>query len=189
MPPTTTDAELVTRAASGDQQAFRLLYRAHVTPVYWIAYGIVRTPADAEEIVQETFVTAWRKLPGLLLSGDSLLPWLATICRFHTANRMRQRARTRENEQSVDDELADSIDVADLVITRDWAERIIDELRGFSDIDQQIFVLCACEGYSYDAAADTLQLTHGQVRNRLSRVRSRLREKVNETTVNETETP
>ena len=81
MPTSTQDREWAARAASGDQDAFRAIYRAHVRPVYWIAHGILGSAPDAEDVVQETFVVAWRKLPALELLGDSLLPWLATICR------------------------------------------------------------------------------------------------------------
>ena len=73
------DAELVVLAAGGSEHAFRTLYRAYVRPVFWLAHGLVGNPADAEEVTQETFLVAWRKLPGLDLAGDSLLPWLATF--------------------------------------------------------------------------------------------------------------
>ena len=86
---TTGDAELVARAAGGSAPAFRLLYRAYVRPLYWIAHRLLGDSSDAEDVVQETFVVAWRKLPELDLASDSLLPWLATICRFQAANRRR----------------------------------------------------------------------------------------------------
>ena len=96
----TTDAALVRAAADGSEMAFRTLYRAYVRPVYWIAHGLVGNAADAEDVTQETFVAAWRKLHGLELAGDSLLPWLATICRFQAANRIRPRLRTTVKERT-----------------------------------------------------------------------------------------
>ena len=61
----TDDASLVAQAANGSEVAFRALYRAYVRPVYWVAHGLVGNPADAEDVTQETFLVAWRKLPGL----------------------------------------------------------------------------------------------------------------------------
>ncbi|MDU9702168.1 RNA polymerase sigma factor, partial [Helicobacter pylori] len=73
------------------------LYRRHVRPVYWIAYGLLGEGPDSEDVAQDTFLTAWRKLPELTLESDSALPWLATICRFQAANRIRRRARERQH--------------------------------------------------------------------------------------------
>lgn len=170
------DQALADRAATGDESAFRALYRAHVRPVYWIAHGIVNSPADAEDVVQETFVVAWRKLPELELAGESILPWLATICRFQAANRLRQRGRDQAHTaDAVDETLADTVNVEEQVITAALAERIADEVGTLSRLDQEIFRLCATEGYAYQAAATKLGVSHAVVRNRLSRVRTQLR--------------
>ncbi|WP_424935558.1 MULTISPECIES: RNA polymerase sigma factor [Bacteria] len=176
------DATLVARAAGGSEHAFRALYRAYARPVYWIAHGILGHTGDAEDVTQETFVTAWRKLPALRLAGDSLLPWLATICRFQAANRLRLRRRDRAHTaEPVDDALPASVDVEEQVISAELAARIMRELSEMSILDREIFRLCAAEGYAYDAAAEELGVTHGVVRNRLSRVRTRLRGAATET--------
>jgi RNA polymerase sigma-70 factor (ECF subfamily) len=70
---TTDDATLVAQAASGSEHAFRTLYRAYVRPVYWLAHRLVGNASDAEDVTQETFLVAWRKLRGLELAGESLL--------------------------------------------------------------------------------------------------------------------
>ena len=177
----TSDQRWVAQAAKGDESAFRELYRAYARPVYWIAHGIVGAAADAEDVTQETFVTAWRKLPGFELQGDSILPWLATICRFQAANRLRQRRRDQANTaDAVDETLPSTVSVEEQVITADLAERIAAEVGTLSDLDRAIFRLCAAEGYAYQAAAEELGVSHAIVRNRLSRVRTRLRGAVKE---------
>src|SRR5690606_15009069 len=151
------DQNLAARAAAGDESAFRELYRAHVRPVYWIAHGILRSPADAEDVTQETFVTAWRKLPGLELAGESLLPWLATICRFQSANRLRRNRRDEANiADAVDEAIPDTVNIEAQVITTVLAERIADEVGTLGELDREIFRLCTAEGYAYQAAADAL---------------------------------
>lgn len=177
------DAALVAQAAGGSEPAFRTLYRAYVRPVYWLAHGLVGNAADAEDVTQETFLVAWRKLPSLELVGESLLPWLATVCRFQAANRIRRLKRDRENTSAAADEsLPSTVDVEDQVIGTDLADRILREVRGLSPLDRDIFRLCASEGYGYQAAADELGVAHGVVRNRLSRIRTRLRTVVKEST-------
>lgn len=176
--PGTSDAELVARAADGSEHAFRQLYRRHARPVYWIAHGLVHSAADAEDVTQDTFVVAWRKLSGFELAGDSLLPWLATICRFQAANRLRALRRAEANQ--LDERSADTVDVEQQVMDADLAERILQAVEGLSPLDQRIFRLCVGEGYAYQAAADELGVAHGVVRNRLSRIRTRLRTAVRE---------
>jgi RNA polymerase sigma-70 factor (ECF subfamily) len=180
---TRDDAALVALAAGGSEHAFRTLYRAYVRPVYWLAHGLVGNPADAEEVTQETFLVAWRKLPGLELAGDSLLPWLATVCRFQAANRIRRQKRDREHTVAAADEsLPATVDVEQQVIDGELAEAIVREVAGLSRLDRDIFRLCATQGYGYQAAAEELGVSHGVVRNRLSRIRTRLRTVVKEST-------
>ncbi|MBN9214431.1 MAG: RNA polymerase subunit sigma-24 [Microbacterium sp. SCN 70-200] len=174
-----TDADLVAAAASGSESAFRALYRAYVRPVYWLAHSLVGTSADAEDVTQETFLAAWRKLPGLELAGDSLLPWLATICRFQSANRIRRQQRDRVHTAAgVDETIPAVVDVEKQVIDAALVERVIAEVGTLSPLDQRIFHLCAAEGYAYQAAADELGVSHGVVRNRLSRIRTQLRNSI-----------
>lgn len=181
MPVQTSDQKWAAQAAAGDESAFRELYRAHVRPVYWIANGILASAADAEDITQETFVVAWRKLPGLELQGESILPWLATICRFQAANRLRQRRRDRAHTVDVlDESVPDTVSVEEQVITAALAARIAAEVGTLNELDREIFRLCASEGYAYQAAADELGVSHAVVRNRLSRVRTQLRGAVKE---------
>jgi RNA polymerase sigma factor (sigma-70 family) len=177
------DAALVAQAANGSELAFRTLYRAYVRPVYWLAHGLLGNAADAEDVVQETFLVAWRKLPEFELAGESLLPWLATVCRFQAANRIRRQRRDRDHTAAAADEtLPATVDVEEQVIGADLAERILHEVAGQSPLDRDIFRLCAAEGYAYQAAAEQLGVAHGVVRNRLSRIRTRLRTVVKEST-------
>ncbi|WP_322412025.1 RNA polymerase sigma factor [Microbacterium invictum] len=179
-----TDAALVARAAGGSEIAFRSLYRAYVRPVYWVAHGLLRDASDAEDVTQETFLVAWRKLPSLELAGESLLPWLVTVCRLQAANRMRRQRRDRLHEVhgDLDETLPATVDVERQVVEADLVERILAEVGALSELDREIFRLCAAEGYGYQAAADELGVGHGVVRNRLSRIRTRVRTALKEST-------
>lgn len=174
-----SDADLVVAAAHGSEVAFRTLYRAYARPVFWLAHSLVGTRSDAEDVLQETFLAAWRKLPGLELAGDSLLPWLVTICRFQCANRIRRQQRdSRHTVAGLDESLPATVDVERQVVDAAMTERILAEVGTLSTLDQEIFRLCAAEGYAYQAAADRLGVSHGVVRNRLSRIRTQLRNSI-----------
>lgn len=168
------DRALVARAAGGSEAAFRSLYRAYVRPVYWVAFGLVGDAADAEDVTQETFVVAWRKIASLRLEGESLLPWLATVCRLQAQNRLRARRR-HGSHAALDDEIPAIVDVEEQVVQAQTVAAILAAVERLSDLDREIFRLCAAEGYRYEAAAASLGVSHGTVRNRLSRIRSRMR--------------
>jgi RNA polymerase sigma-70 factor (ECF subfamily) len=74
-----------------------------------------------------------------------------------------------------DDTIPDTVDVEHQVADRQLVELILREVSSLDPLDQQIFRLCAAEGYAYQAAAEKLGVAHGVVRNRLSRIRTRLR--------------
>lgn len=176
---TRSDAELVRAAAAGSEHAFRTLYRAYVRPVYWIAHGLVGTAVDAEDVTQETFLAAWRKLPELDLVGDSLLPWLVTICRFQSANRIRRQQRDRAHTAAAADETVPAaVSVEDQVVQAELVDRILAAVDSLSPLDRDIFRLCAAGGFAYQAAAEQLGVSHGSVRNRLSRIRTQVRSAV-----------
>ena len=80
----------------------------------------------------------------------------------------------------LDDAIPSAIDVEDQVITTALAARITAEIGTLNALDREIFRLCAAEGYAYQAAAEELGVSHAIVRNRLSRVRTRLRGAVKE---------
>jgi len=176
--PLRSDAELAALAGDGSELAFREIYRSYARSVYWLAYGIVGNAPDAEDVLQETFLVAWRKLPQLTLAGDSLLPWLATICRFQASNRARMLQRDRHRTTSDPDDaerVAAPVDIAQQVADGQLVELILAQVAELGPLDREIFRLCAAEGYAYQAAAEALGVSHGVVRNRLSRIRTRLR--------------
>lgn len=177
------DRALVARAADGSEVAYRELYQAYVRPVYWIAFGLMGDATDAEDVVQDTFVVAWRKIPSLRLEGTSLLPWLATVCRLQAQNRLRARRR-HGSHAGLDEDIASTIDVEAQVVQAETVAAILAVVDRLGDLDREIFRLCAAEGYGYQAAAEHLGVSHGTVRNRLSRIRTRVR-----ATAMETETP
>ncbi len=140
-----TDAELLARAATGSEHAFRSLYRTYATAVYRVAYAILGNAHDAEDVTQETFVTAWTKARGLRLESDSALPWLATICRNHAANRLRRRWNERRADP-LDETAPARSDVEQSILDAELARRISDEVAALSPLDRDIFLLCVSEG-------------------------------------------
>ena len=170
------DRELLGRAAHGDRHAFDQLYVRHVRPVYWQAYAVLRNPLDAEDATQEVFITTWKKIRSITLADDSLLPWLLVTARYTALNKRRQGMRDASHRQSISEEIPDeSSSVEDTVEHDALLARVEKSVAELSGIDRQLYEKCITGDRTYAEAAEELGVSHGSVRNRVSRIRQRFR--------------
>lgn len=171
--PATGDRALLTRAASGDRHAFGQLYDRHVRPVYWQAYAVVRDADEAEDVTQDVFVTTWHKIRTITVVDESILPWLLVTARFTALNAGRRRQRSPF--RPLDPETPAHTTVEDEVEAGQVRAEIDKATAALSALDRQLYDLCVAGDHTYEAAAHELGVSHAAVRNRLSRVRTRLR--------------
>jgi RNA polymerase sigma-70 factor (ECF subfamily) len=90
------DAELVERVAGGDQQALAKLYDRFSGPLYGTALRVLRDPAEAQDVVHDTFVTLWEKAATFETSRGSAFAWAVTLVRNRAIDRVRMRRRRAE---------------------------------------------------------------------------------------------
>ena len=182
-----TDVELVARAGRGDALAFETIMRRHNRLLFRSARGVVSDDAEAQDVVQETYLRAFSTLKSF--RGDSALgTWLARI----TINIALDARRRRGREVQIDDTQdlatepagehmmafnappADSPDTqAERSQMRVLLQRAIDSL---PVIYRSVFILRAVEEMSVDATASCLQLSDVVVKTRYLRARSMLRD-------------
>jgi RNA polymerase sigma factor (sigma-70 family) len=162
-----TDHELLARAGEGDSRAFGELFDRHSVAVYRYAWALIRHDADAQELLQDTFVTAWDRRRSIRLVGDTALPWLLVTARNHALNLKRHNSYrfTVPLRESDSRSSEGSVEIA-------WVR---DAISALGDVDRRVCQLCLVEGASYRDAARELGLTPGAVGKRLERVRARLR--------------
>src|SRR3954451_11535327 len=89
---TPSDAELATRAHRGDGAAFELIMRRHNRRLFRLARSLLPDDAEAEDVLQETYVRAYARL-GELADRQALAAWLARITVNEALGRRRARAR------------------------------------------------------------------------------------------------
>lgn len=164
------DTELLTRAATGDSVAFDVLYRRHSSAVARYAWTWCSTEAEMQDIVQETFITAWKKADSIHLASKSALPWLLVTCRHHAANHTRKVVRRREVPLDGAAEHSNRPNPATERLA--WVMETINTL---DELDQRLCQLCLVEGYSYKEAARELGRSVAWVGKRLQRARVQLR--------------
>jgi RNA polymerase sigma-70 factor, ECF subfamily len=151
----------VSRAMSGDHDAFAALANAHVDGMYALARLILRDADRAEDATQEALVRAWRELPRLR-DPDRFGAWLRRLlvsaC-YDEGRRMRRRAEVTwlaEHDPSTPDETGGVID-------RDRLDRAFRRL----PLEQRVVVILNhVEGLSHDEIASTLGLPLGTVKSR-----------------------
>lgn len=90
-------AALLKRIGDGDAQALAELYDLHAGLVNGLVLRIVRERSDAEDVVQEVFVQAWRQAARFDAGRGSPEAWLCTIARSRALDRLRRRAARRED--------------------------------------------------------------------------------------------
>jgi RNA polymerase sigma-70 factor (ECF subfamily) len=171
--PAIGDRELLSRSASGDRAAFAQLYDRHVRPVYWQAFGVLRDDREAEDTTQDVFVTMWNKCHAITLVGESTLPWLLVTARYAALNARRSRRRRRSDALEAD--IPSAQDVEDEVEAGLIRAEIDKAVAALSTLDRQLYELCVVGDHTYEMAARELGVSHSVVRNRISRLRTRLR--------------
>lgn len=173
-----SDRDLLLDLVDGRRGALGTLYDRHSRVVY--AYIAARLDAreDIEEISQDVFVTLWRKRATIVVAGESVLPWLLVTSRNLIANRRRsiQAAQKRRTGDALDETHPDTRPGPDEIAERNqllaYVERVAAAL---PEPDRTVFELCIRGDHSYEEAAAQAGITPAAVRNRLSRLRSRLR--------------
>lgn len=91
-----SDADLIARAASGDGECLGELFDRHAGRVKALALRIVRSPEEAEDVVQEVFVQAWRQAGRFEPRRGNVLAWLSIMARSRALDRWRRRTTRRE---------------------------------------------------------------------------------------------
>jgi len=152
------DTALVERARDGDQVAFAALYERHAPMVHAVLLAAT-TPADADDLMQDVFVAAWKGLH-LLRSREHAGAWLATIAR----NRVRRRFRRRRPEP--EPLVAEPVDPAG---APDRSPEILAVLRALPETYAETLAMRLVEGMTGPEIAEATGLTHGSVRVNLSR--------------------
>jgi RNA polymerase sigma-70 factor (ECF subfamily) len=164
------DRTVASRAADGDIRAFEVLMRRYGSLMNAYAARIVR-PSDTEDVVQDTFVTAWQELPNLE-NLASVRSWLITIVTRKSVDRL----RSRREQVSIDDhdveDTSDGPEAAAAATSLD--EALAQVLAGLPEDQRRCWVLREIAGYGYQEIADELGIPVSTVRGLLARSRRTL---------------
>jgi RNA polymerase sigma-70 factor (ECF subfamily) len=173
----TNEAELVTRAQSGDRNAFSELVRSHAQGVLNVIYRMCGNMQVAEDAAQETFIQAWLRLPSYR-PRSSLRNWMYRIAVNTAIDMLRKENRILPGEIE-DLNLADSEPGPEALFARSQQTEMVQEaVLTLPDASRAVLVLREFEGLSYKEIAESLEIPVGTVMSRLNYARKLLKEKL-----------
>lgn len=178
----TGEEAVIAKAVAGDLTAFNQLVLTYQNLAYSVAYRTLQDDAAAADVVQESFIKAFRAIA--TFQGGSFKSWIIRI----VANSCYDLLRSRQRKAT------DSLD--DLVENEEYAPYLEDRAanphahveqmelgelieRSFATLpaDQRlVLTLCDVHGYSYEEIAEIIQTPMGTVKSRINRARSRVRD-------------
>ena len=171
---------LLTMAMGGDVDAFNRLVAIHQNAVYGFAMSLTRQHALADDVTQETFISAFRSISKM--RGGNFRAWLLRIARNKAYDHFRRQNRRRES--SVDEENSpflatltdDNPSPHSVAVNSELREALEHCVGGLSDEHREVIVLIDVQGESYDDASAVCGVNIGTVKSRLNRARRRVRD-------------
>jgi RNA polymerase sigma-70 factor (ECF subfamily) len=178
------DEEALVKAAQrGNLDAFNELILYYQNQVYNLAYHIMHDPAAADDATQEAFISAYRALDKF--RGGSFRAWLLRIvsnaCYDELRRRKRRPAVSWEDfgdlEQEANPHLVDEGETPEESIQRDDLREFLDRtLSNLPEEQSLVIMLVDRLGFSYEEAAEAMEVPLGTIKSRLYRGRSQMRD-------------
>lgn len=181
------DQALVERAQRGDQQAFGMLVEKYQRKLGRLLSRMVRDQAEVEDVVQESFIKAYRALPNF--RGDSAFyTWLYRIGINTAKNYLVSMGRRPQVSKDIEIEDAENFEDGDelrtletpesSLMTKEIAQTVNDTMMALPDELRTAITLRELEGLSYEEIATLMNCPIGTVRSRIFRARETIAEKL-----------
>jgi RNA polymerase sigma-70 factor (ECF subfamily) len=182
-----TESELIAAVLAGEIQLYHELIRPYERSVYVMALSYMKNEADAEDVAQEAFIRAFRKLESFR-AESKFSTWLISITINEARTRLRRQALVRMEPL---DQLPDKDKSISPALLRDWREIPLEavereEVRNLiqlaveqlPDIYREVFLLRDVEELTISETAEALNISIPSVKVRLHRARMRLQKQL-----------
>jgi RNA polymerase sigma-70 factor, ECF subfamily len=172
-----TDAVLVGRARGGDSAAFGELVQRYLQAAYAVALARLGEPADAEDVCQDAFVTALKRIEDCR-QPDQFGAWLLAIVRNRAHDYRRYRAL--RDALPLDEEQAPSArdDPGRDLERSELREDLLAAVSTLTELQREVLLLYDLEGWSHREIASRLNISEGSARVHLHNGRKALRERL-----------
>jgi RNA polymerase sigma-70 factor (ECF subfamily) len=163
------DRVVLGRIVDGDLHALDDLYERYKTMAYSMAYRITNDATQAEDVVQEAFLGAWRNAAGYVEGRGSVKTWLLSIVHHRAIDAVRRRRPTTElpERESVPPEVMRLPDVWAEVASRIDADTVRQALAILSDVQREAIELAYFGGLTQAEVAERTATPLGTVKSRM----------------------
>jgi RNA polymerase sigma-70 factor (ECF subfamily) len=171
-------AAAINRVAAGDKAALRLVYSETSAKLFGVCLRILRERSEAEDVLQEVYLTVWRKAASFEESVASPITWLVAIARNRSIDRLRASGASRVTlpiEAAAEVPDASLSAVERLEIDEDQA-RLRDCLRELEERQSAAIRAAFLDGFTYDELAAKASVPLGTMKSWIRRGLMKLRE-------------
>ena len=161
---TPTDAALIARLRSGEQDAMAELYDRYSPLVYAVALRVLGDTGAAEDVLQEVFMQLWRHPASFDARRGGLGPWLAVIARHRAIDVLRKRRPQTDLEDVV---IAIELDLEDTAERARALERVRASLHSMPDNQRKALEMAFFEGMTHSEIAAQTGEPLGTVKTRI----------------------
>jgi RNA polymerase sigma-70 factor, ECF subfamily len=183
-----TDAAVVAQVLAGDKEAFRLLVDRHSRSIFHVTFRMTGNQQDAEELVQETFLRAYKALARFELRSN-FSTWLYRIAVNRTLDFLSvKKMQNKDTYQIVDDpdpEEGRQIQLAAggpgperMVLSAEMKSRVAQSMSVLTPVERIAFTMRHMEGRSIDEIGATLKLNTSAAKNSIFRAVKKLRQQL-----------
>mgnify|MGYP001806179417 CR=1 FL=1 len=167
--------DLIDRCKNGDDRAFQALYKLYAKAMYNVSYRITAREEDAQDAVQESFISAYRNIQHY--RGDSAFgAWIKRIVVNRSINIIRSRKAELWPEDEpfdIEEQSAPEVYKEDMTV-----ERIRQAIMNLPDGYRSVVSLYLLEGYDHEEIATILGISESTSKSQLNRAKARLREQL-----------
>jgi RNA polymerase sigma-70 factor, ECF subfamily len=176
-----SDDEVVRRVVAGERELFELLLRRYNQRIYRSVRAILRNADDAEDVMQQAYVNAYRHLHQFE-GRSSFATWMTKIAMREAAARNRktvsllQLVREPEGESAMNELREPSPDPEARAVALDLMQHVEAEVAALPEAYRSVLLLREVEGLSTEETAECLEVSSEVVKTRLHRARAMLRD-------------
>ncbi|MFL5764683.1 MAG: sigma-70 family RNA polymerase sigma factor [Bacteroidia bacterium] len=179
-----TDPEIIQRVLSGDTRLYELIIRRNNPDLYKIGRAYGYNHHDVEDLMQETYVSAYRSLAGFK-NNSGLKTWLTRIMLNHCYQKKQKHSYVKEvlmenNHEIQQPMFQQQAGTGKTVLNRELGHVIENALNGIPEEYRLVFTLRELNGLNVAETAELTQLSASNVKVRLNRAKTMLREKIEE---------
>jgi RNA polymerase sigma-70 factor, ECF subfamily len=167
-----SEREQYQAAIHGEREAFEMIIRTHSRTLFAIAYGVLQNREEAEDVVQDSLVKAW-KTRWRVRDAKKFPAWLATIARHRAHDVFRKRRSLPLPEQ-----IAERIEPEPPTNTIALDQQLNSALAALPELHRTALTLRYFEEMDYRSIENTLGLTNGALRGILGRALASLRKEL-----------